>query len=424
MRLTRFLWLVTLLLLSGCIDEFLDTPPKPTAGPLFTLVPVGVKKPRIYVVDFVDQTGVDAQFQQTGGTLQVGTPGAPLGAPGGKLTIRNPIGYGMKAQLRSELSRMGCFRLFDTPEPPDGLGIDYEVSGSVTEYQPSEKSIGGAVGYTPQSSAIIPGLVGSDPTVSAGSLLVSIMRERAGGAMAEWDHVAIDVTLTNASTREYWSMGIEGKGTSAGIAMAAEFGRWTVDWGAQRQANIQKVIRACMDGAARWVASQTLSADATPFVRDATMPVPPKERPLPPRETTAGPGMVAAKAQTAVVRERPDPNTREIGRFRKGTEFQAGEVSGEWTRVRLGSLEGWMLTQDLEPLPAPEADMVVVRERPEPDSPVLCEVRKDTKFDSAEPSGDWIKVKLGTLEGWVVAADLSVTATAEEGPPSQKPTEE
>lgn len=421
MRVTWFLGFLTLLPLSGCIDEFLDTPPKPTAGPLFTLVPVGVEKPRIYVVDFVDQTGVDTQFQQTGGTLQVGTPGAPLGAPGGKLTIRNPIGYGMKAQLRSELSRMGCFKLYDTPEPPDGLGIDYEVSGSVTEYQPSEKSIGIGAGYTPAGTGVIPGLVGSDPTVSAGSLLVSIMRERAGGAMAEWDQVAIDVTLTNASTREYWSMGIEGKGTSAGIAMAANFGRWTVDWGAQRQANIQKVIRACMDGAARWVASQTLSADATPILRETSIPVPPKEMPSPATEAGLQVRAVLAKAETAVLRERPDPNTREIGRFRKGTEFEAGEVSGEWTKVRLGSLEGWVVTGQIEPVPAQETEMVVVRERPDPDSPVVCEVRKDTQFDSAEPSGDWIKIKLGSLDGWVLAADLGVTAPTQESPTQPGP---
>jgi len=54
----------------------------------------------------------------------------------------------------------------------------------------------------------------------------------------------------------------------------------------------------------------------------------------------------------------------------------------------------------------PDVQAIIIRERPDPNSPALGGVRKGVQFDSTEKLGDWTKVKLGSLEGWVLTADI------------------
>jgi len=377
---------------------------------------------RVFVGEFLDKTGVFAEFEKTGTTIVVAPPGSPTGAPGGKVTIRNPIGWGMDNQLASALTRTRCFRLYKTQTPPDGLGVDYVVCGAVTEYLPSEASMAAGLGYTPARDRHIPRRRTSDPTVEAGRLLLTIIRERAAAGMVGRDHVAIDVELINATTQEYESMTFEGKPTFGGVAVSGEFGRWVFDVGGQYRAPIQKVVRGCMDAAARWIASRTILMPraARPITPGSEGPVVEEEKPLPPPEVPEGVPKVVVKVEEAIIRELPDADSRRLGCIQQGGLLDVVD-SAAWAKVKLGPVEGWALAAALDAAGAVTAQTLSIRETPDEGSRERLTLRKGEQLEVVGDSRGWTRVRLGSMEGWVLTADVESSPSDErEGPANNR----
>jgi len=105
-------------------------------------------KVSIAVNEIANRTGVQTEVIKTGTTIQTGAASA---APVKNVTVRDPIGSGMKDQLITALTQTGVFSV------STGKGsARYMLEGAVTEYEPSQASIAGVTdGEEAQAEPVI-----------------------------------------------------------------------------------------------------------------------------------------------------------------------------------------------------------------------------------------------------------------------------
>lgn len=243
--MTRFGVVCLLLIFSGCAD--LMTGAK-VSKPVSQQIHYTGPKISIAVNDIINRTGVQTEVIKTGTTIQTGSAAAD---PVKNVTVRDPIGSGMRDQLITALTQTGVFRV-----KPGITSAAYVLSGAVTEYEPSQASIAGGYGWgrAPRRA--------SDPTVGAGNLFVQILMDKAIAGFGEQDHIAMNIHLLDARRNEIVaSTTVEASPKDLGVGMNFLFGGLTkfIDGGAQMKTPMQKAIRACMGKAADW-AAQTLVA--------------------------------------------------------------------------------------------------------------------------------------------------------------------
>ena len=262
-------------MLTGCaggLSEFASGSPT-VSQPVRRIEYTGPRIP-VAVGSVANRTGVTEQREGTGTTIQTGAAAAP---PDKKLTVRDPIGDGMRDQLITALTQTGVCSVMHRADGQSPLGnatssgARYLIEGAVTEYEPSQASAAGGYGWGMQRRAPV-----SDPTVSSGNVFSQVLAPNAIGGMFEQDHIAINVHLIDvhsgavvASTR------IEAKPKDLGVAMNLLMpGRRTnsmIDGGGQWKTPMQQAIGACMAKAAHWASQEILRQEpASPSPSSAT----------------------------------------------------------------------------------------------------------------------------------------------------------
>ncbi|WP_166511131.1 SH3 domain-containing protein [Desulfallas thermosapovorans] len=129
---------------------------------------------------------------------------------------------------------------------------------------------------------------------------------------------------------------------------------------------------------------------------------------------------------TVNVRGGPDTSTNIISSVHKGEQFTAIDKRGDWYKIKVGGLEGWIagwLVQAKTEADTPTGYAVVksnsvnVRNGPGTSHKVLNRVNTGTKLPVLKVSGDWLKVQLpdggtGWIAGWLVQVQQSAEQQA------------
>ncbi len=244
-KLVKALALGLALFLSGCTGFMTGAKVSQTVSQ-----PVNYTGPKysIAVSEIANRTGVRTEVTKTGTTIQTGSDAA---APVKNVTVRDPIGSGMRDQLITALTQTGVFRV-----SPGRRSASYVLQGAVTEYEPSQASVAGGYGWGRSTARA------SDPTVGAGNLFVQILMEKAIAGFGEQDHIAMNIHLVDTRRNEVVaSTTVEASPKDLGAGMNFLFGgmRKFFDGGAQVKTPMQKAIRACMGKAAEWAAQNVIS---------------------------------------------------------------------------------------------------------------------------------------------------------------------
>ena len=228
--------------------------------------PLQYSGPRVTMVvaQIVNRTGSGTEIASTGTTIQTGSAAVP---PDKTLTIRDPIGSGMRDQLITYLTQTGAFTVLRTDESgrstdPKTPVAQYLMEGAVTEYEPSQASIAGGYGWGIPTRRNVPVRI-SDPTVSSGNVFSQILAPNAIGGMFQQDHIAMNIHLVDLSTNVIIaSTTVEATPKDLGVAMNLLFGGGSriADVGGQMKTPMQKAIRACMAKSAVWAANTVASA--------------------------------------------------------------------------------------------------------------------------------------------------------------------
>jgi curli biogenesis system outer membrane secretion channel CsgG len=279
LKVRPLLWLGIVVLLSGCADVsrvMTGSPTITSTSPQSVYQvqaePYNGPKARVAVMKFENKTGVYYEASRSGTTIQVVDPSAGQEKT---VTVRDPIGEGMREQLITALAQTNAFILLERQALKDIMkeqelgasgrvrsetaptigeleGADFLIYGAVTEYLPSQASvaIGGGIGALPRPS---------DPTVSPGNVFVQILARKAVASFMQQDHVAIDLRIVDARTgRIVNATSVEARPRDLGAALGGMFGETLLGIGGQYQTPIQKAVRACMIKAANWIAENTL----------------------------------------------------------------------------------------------------------------------------------------------------------------------
>jgi curli biogenesis system outer membrane secretion channel CsgG len=217
--------------------------------------PINYTGPRqsIAVGEIENRTGVQTEVIQTGTTIQTGADAA---GPVRNVTVRNPIGSGMRDQLITALTQTGVFNVSS-----DTYSARYVLRGAVTEYEPSQASIAGGYGWGRSTRR-----TASDPTIGGGNLFVQVLMDNAMAGFAEQDHIAMNIHLVDTmSNAIVASTTVEAKPTDIGAGGNLLFGgmRKFFDGGMQMKTPMQKAIRACMGKTAEWAAQTVVSMNRT-----------------------------------------------------------------------------------------------------------------------------------------------------------------
>jgi len=267
-----------LLITVGCGGDFMNRTEVITTTPhtvhQIQSTPWDGPKARVAVMEFTNETGVLQQTSQHSTTIQVVSP---AGGPAPVVTVRDPIGSGMRNQLITALMKTGAFivlergrGLEDVVREQDGIpgrmreetvpetgaieGAQFLIYGAVTEYEPGQASVAGGIGINPFRGRP------SDPTVSPGNVLVQILAATAAGAFAEQAHIVVDIRMVDARTgRVVNSTAVKGTPRDLGGAFGGTFGRVLLGMGGQYRTPIQKSIRSCTIKAANWIAENAMA---------------------------------------------------------------------------------------------------------------------------------------------------------------------
>jgi len=262
MKTVNVAWALVLsfLVVAGCSEQSWNetmTGSRVVAQPQ----PMQYSGPRVTVVvaEIANRTGSGTEIATSGTTIQTGSAAVP---PDKTLTIRDPIGSGMRDQLITALTQTGVFTVVRTTETggsmdPNTPVAQYLMEGAVTEYEPSQASVAGGYGWGIERVTQI-----SDPTVSPGNVFSQILAPNAIGGMFQQDHIAMNIHVVDLSTNVVIaSTTVEAAPKDLGAAMNLLFGGRSrvADVGGQMKTPMQKAIRACMAKAAVWAANTVTS---------------------------------------------------------------------------------------------------------------------------------------------------------------------
>ena len=262
MKIVNVAWILALsfLVTAGCSGEKwsdMMTGSRVVAQPQ----PIQYSGPRVTVIvaQITNRTGSGTEIATTGTTIQTGAAAAP---PDKTLTIRDPIGSGMRDQLVTALTHTGVFTVVRTTETGRRTGsvnpmARYLIEGAVTEYEPSQASVAGGYGWGIRNLRRV-----SDPTVSPGNVFSQVLAPNAIGGMFQQDHIAMNIHLVDLNTNGIISSTtVEATPKDLGAAMNLLFGGGSriADVGGQMKTPMQKAIRACMAKAAAWAANSVTS---------------------------------------------------------------------------------------------------------------------------------------------------------------------
>lgn len=209
----------------------------------------------VAVREILNKTGVYAETERTGTTIQTGAANAPAEK---KTTIRDPIGTGARDQLITALSQVGVFQVSLNEEQ-----AQYIFFGAITGYDPNEKSAAGGFGWgsTPRPQA-------SDPTVSAGNLFVQVLRPTAAAGFAEQGYVSLNIHLLDRNGIIVASTILEAHPKAGGGGMNLDLGglgrsvgmpNLMADAGFQKKTPLQQAVQICMYKAAAWAAEYVVT---------------------------------------------------------------------------------------------------------------------------------------------------------------------
>ncbi len=434
MKAVWSLFVLLVLVVTGC-EWPEDDPPKPPVVEVFrgkivesevSEEPIieALPKPRLAVLSFENKSGAHYEVTQQGTVIQLATPGSPVGPGLPRTVVADVIGEGMRAELEHALGETAAFELFDyetfrllgTPE--DNMDADFFVRGEVTSFMRGEFGTAGAVGRNLTRTFAAPRSL--DPTLGPGNVFVSMFADRAFGIGVDKAHMSMVVRIVRGgSGREKFTVlrtiRVQASPLDLEGAFAGDFGRTLVDWGAQYQTPIGKAIRACLIKAADQVATEVWAAWRREWHRRPHRAATETQEPEPAVWPEAGADLakVLVKAEMVTIRERRDSNSPEVGSVQIGTELEKTGESRDWTKVKFGSEEGWVSTADIEPAPASEPEMIIVRERPDQEGRKVGSFRKGRKVEIIEVSDRWIKIKYGPVRGWVLAAEINDASSKE-----------
>lgn len=215
-------------------------------------------KARVAVIEFDDKTGVDYQVSSSMKGV----------------SVRSPIGSGMKDQMVTALTQTGQFIVLERSNLKDVLGeqdlgasgrVKRQTAAAIGDVEGAEFLIYGAVTeYTPGQASVSAG-AGVDPIFGSlgygfGSTLFRVLAKTAVvAATANQDHVAIDIRLVDAKTgRVVNATSVEGSPQDFGGSLGGIFGSVLLGVSIQTQTPMQKAVRACIIKAVNWVADTAL----------------------------------------------------------------------------------------------------------------------------------------------------------------------
>jgi len=355
----KIVFLVGLMIfLTACagVKDYLMGDPRVTSSTPQTVSQVQAEawkgqKVRVAVMEFENKTGAYYEATAHGSAVQVVTPGGP---PARTVTVRDPIGSGMREQLITALSQTQAFLIIErayikdvlseqdlaqtgrvrretAPGVGDLVAAEFLIYGAVTEYTPSQASVAAGAGY---GALPIP----SDPTVSPGNIFLQILRQKALAGYGEQDHVAMDIRLVDARTGVIVnSTSVEAHPKDIGGAFGGMFGEFLIGVGGQYQTPMQKAIRAAIVRAVNWIADQTLrgrEAQATPIM---TAPV---------RTGTLQQSLVTVTSSIANIRSGPDTKYDIVDKVSNGMQLAVLDSTPDWFKVRTPSgKEGWIFKE-------------------------------------------------------------------------------
>lgn len=112
----------------------------------------------------------------------------------------------------------------------------------------------------------------------------------------------------------------------------------------------------------------------------------------------------------ANVRSGPGTGNEIVGSIYQGTEVEIVDYSGEWYKIRLGNLNGWMSaalldvkTQNI----TVTGETVNLRSGPGTNFDIVGQARKGDKLGLISAEGDWYKVKTSNGKSAYIAASLA-----------------
>ena len=113
----------------------------------------------------------------------------------------------------------------------------------------------------------------------------------------------------------------------------------------------------------------------------------------------------------ANIRSGPDTNNAIVGTVYKDSEVNILETSGDWYKIKLGNLTGWMSktvldTKNLQ-IVVVTGDKVNLRSGPGISYDIVGQVLTGDKIGLLAAEGDWFKVKTGSGTVCYIAASLA-----------------